>query len=288
MLNQIELFTQNTKLFDHAGKGNKVIQAAPAWAKTFSKKDHSYCGMERQMSALNNHYAEHIERYCIEYVNEWEIVVTTRVEAAVTKAEELKKTWIHYDKKFQQLTDNETKMSDRGKELRQADKDKLKRNEEKLDVAKQEYDKAATTACHLIDSAVDCAWMDMTPIVYRLANMEMDRLGGDDSAALTQSLTDLVTKLHEFSEEHKINLMAPDIKAKKAPTKALQDPPKKVPSRTKTPPKKLTTPPSKSPTPAKKTTPPPKKTTPPAKKTTAPPKKTTPPATKTTAPATKK
>lgn len=255
MLQQIEVFTKSTKLYDHAGKGNQVIIAAPTWAKTYSKKDHSYCSIERQMSALNNKYATNIEQYCVDYVNEWEIVVTTRVEAAVSKAEELKKTWQHYDKKYQGLSENEAKVTDRGKELRQSDKDKLKRNEEKLDVAKQEFDKAATTACHLIDSAVDCAWMDMTPIVFRLTNMELDRLGGKDSAALTKSLTDLVTKLKEFAQEHKLNLTAPDVKAKKAPTKALIDPPKA--KRTK----------SKSPTPTKK------KPTAPAKKTTTTPAK---------------
>jgi hypothetical protein len=234
MLQQIELFTKGTNLYDHAGKGNEVVKAQPTWAKSYSKKTHSYCSMERQLSALNNQYADHVEQYCIDYINEWEIVVNTRVEAAVNKAEELKKTWQHYVKKYEQLTDNEAKMSNRGKELRQSEKDKLKRNEEKLDVAKQEFDKAATTACHLIDSAVDCAWMDMTPIVFRLANMEVDRLGGQDSAALTKSLTDLVSKLKEFSMEHKINLDAPDTKAKKAPAKALQDPPK-VRSKSKSP-----------------------------------------------------
>lgn len=237
MLEQIELLTKNTKLFDHAGKSNKVVKAVPAWAKTYSKKEHSYCSMERQMSALNNRYAEHVEQYCIDYVNEWEIVVTTRVEAAIAKAEELKKTWQHYEKKFQQLADNETKMTDKGKELAQSQKDKLKRNEEKLDVAKIDFDKAATTACHLIDSAVDSAWMEMTPIVYRLANMEMDRLGGNDSTALTESLASLVEKLKDFSKQHKINLTPPETKAKKTPPEdiVLKDPPKSSRSRSKSP-----------------------------------------------------
>ncbi|CAB9518636.1 expressed unknown protein [Seminavis robusta] len=240
MLQQIEIFTKGTPLFAHAGKGNKVLVAAPTWAKTFqNKKEHSYCSMSRQMSALNTQYADYIDEYCIEYINEWEIVVNTRIQAGISKSEELKKDWLHYDKKVQQLLDSEAKINDRGKELDDKAKDKLKRNQEKLDIAKTEYDKYATGVCNLIDSALDCAWMDMTPIVYRLANMELDRMGGEkDCQVFAQSLIDLVDKLKKFALEKAIDLTEPDATAKKAPasaskpTKKLQElpsPPKPKP-----------------------------------------------------------
>lgn len=238
MLEQIEVFTKNTKLFNHAGKGNKVVKAAPAWAKTYSKKEHSYCSSQRQLAALNNQYAHHVDEYLINYVNEWEIIVTTRVEQNTQKAEELKKSWLHYDKKFKALSGNEAKLTDKGKQLDPKAKDKLVRNEEKLDMARQEFEKQATTTCHIIDAAVDAAWMDVTPIVYRLANMEIDRMGGKDSAALTKSLQDLVARLKDFSKEHKINLTAPGVKAKKAPKSSLTDPPKRTKSKSPTPTKK--------------------------------------------------
>jgi len=147
----------------------------------------------------------------------------------------------------------------------------------------------ATTTAHLIDEAVDCAWHDMTPLVFRLANMEYDRLGGADSEALTESLVGLIEKLKAFAIAQKVDMELPDIKAKKAPSSAIKNkgtgtrtPPKKTTSSTtpvKKPPTDLKDPPKKTPSkaaPAKKAATPAaaaKKTTPAAKSTTKAPAK---------------
>lgn len=214
VLQQIELFTKGTPLFDTTGKGDKVVVAAPSWAKAYNKQPVTYCSMQRQMSSLNSEYALQVEEYCIEYVNEWEIVVSTRIKSGLTKAEELKKDWQHYERKVTQLNEAEAKLSDRGKSPDEKQKDKLTRNESKLDVAKQEYDKFATSLCHTIDSALDCVWQDMTPLMYRLVNMEFDRFGGKDSQTLTESLQELIGKLKTFAKENKIDLSAPAQAAK--------------------------------------------------------------------------
>ena len=221
VLQQIETWSKDTPLYEAAGSGNTVVSATPAWAKTFSQQDQSYCSMERQMSALNNNYANQLMEYCVEYVQEWEIIVTTRIKSNLKQAEDLRKDLLHYEKKVKGLLDNEAKMAERNKELNDKEKEKLKRNQEKLDQARQDFDKYATMVCHIIDSALQLAWMDVTPLVYRLANMELDRLGGKEGAeAFTNSLHDLVEKLKAVANKFEIDMTLPDQTAKPAPASA--------------------------------------------------------------------
>lgn len=220
MLNQLELWTKNTPLFETAASGNRVVSATPAWAKDFTKRDHSFATMERQMSALNNNYACQLTEYCIEYVEEWEIVVTTRIKSNIKQAEDLRKDLNHYDKKVKGLRDVETKTTEKGKSPDAKAKEKLKRNQEKLDMARQEFDKYATSVCHIIDSALRLAWMDMMPLVYRLTNMEYDRRGGKDAEAFTKKLSQLVDKLRALAKEFEIDTSMPAQTAKPAPTSA--------------------------------------------------------------------
>jgi exonuclease VII small subunit len=140
-----------------------------------------------------------------------EIVVTTRIRSSIKHAEELRKHLQHYEKKVRGLDGDEERTAEGGKELSSSAKDKLKRNHEKLEVAHEEYDKYATSVCNLIDSALDFAWTDMTPVVYRLACMELDRLGGE---TIRDALVELVTKLQKLSAQHNIDTSMPDPAAK--------------------------------------------------------------------------
>jgi len=163
LLEQIEALSQGTPLFDTAARGNQVIVAAPTWAKTYaSKKDLSYCGMERQMSALNQQYITQFEEYCLEYLNEWEIVVSTRIKTSIDKSMELRKTYDHYKDKVEKLEDIETKTTDKGKQLNQKAKDKLTRNQTKLTTAKEEYDKVITCRVECL-----CVWLCFWFSVFR-------------------------------------------------------------------------------------------------------------------------
>jgi hypothetical protein len=177
--------------------------------------------MERQLSALNTKYADQLMEYCIQYIQEWEIVVTTRIRSNIKQAEELRKDLNHYEKKVKGLLDGEAKLAEKQKDMTDSQKDKLKRNQEKLDQARLEFDKYATSVCHIIDSALDLAWKDMTPLVYRLANMELDRIGGKEgSEAFANSLSNLVETLKAVADEFNIDTSLPERTAKPAPASA--------------------------------------------------------------------
>jgi len=205
VLNRIEVLTADTPLQDTAGKVSPIVAAAPqSWAKTVAKREKTYCALGQQMNALNVKYAQNIEEHCIEYVQEWEMIVTTRIMSSLSKADGLKKTVKHYEEKVVQLQIQ--KQANKGKPLDKKTKEKLVRNQEKLAVAKEEYENCATTVCHMIDSALDYAWRDMTPMIYQLFNMEHDRVGGKDSQEIVKSLSTLVSSLKSFAKEHKIAL----------------------------------------------------------------------------------
>jgi len=221
MLGYIESWTKGTPIFDITGKGNLPVEQHPLWAKNYQEKDTTFCMMQRQMSALNTEYAKQMEQYCVAYINDWEIVVTTRIRTSIKQAEDLKKDYTHYDKKVLSLVAAETKLLEKGKTNSASAIEKLKRNKEKLDTAKQTYDKYATSLCNLIDAALNLAWIEMVPLVYRLTNMELDRMGGPtDAQTMVDSLVDLVYKLDAMATEHNIETDMPDAEVRPLPPQA--------------------------------------------------------------------
>ena len=142
----------------------------------------------------------------IEYVHEWELVVKTRVDASQKQIKELKKELDHYEKKVESLTRNHEAVIEKGKEARPKDVDQIKRNEEKLALARDTYESKATDLCNMLEEIVDCAWKDLLPLLLRMMKMESGVL--EDMKSIVDS-SNVIQNLKNLAEEYKIDVTTP-------------------------------------------------------------------------------
>lgn len=115
------------------------------------------------------------ESEILNYVAEWEDVVTSRVEKDSSEVEKLRKSYVHYQNKVDSLRKKVNTNESNGKETNEATAEKLKRNEDKLDDASKEFEDAARPLCILIEAVVREGWKDVFPLITNLMKWESDR-----------------------------------------------------------------------------------------------------------------
>ena len=167
--------------------------------------------MQKNLLKKDKAATEKFAKDVIEYVHEWQLVVETRVEASQKQIKELKQNLDHYEKKMGSLAKSRETAVDKGKSPESKDEDRLKRNEEKLALAKDSYESHATDLCNLLEAIVDGAWKDLLPLLVRMMKLESTNL--DEKKAIVDS-SNVVENLKHLAEEYKIDLTTP------APVKA--------------------------------------------------------------------
>lgn len=187
---------------------SEMMHQIKKWAKDTPLQGGPDNGVAVQFHLLkvDKTYTENFMKDIMDYVHEWEIVVTTRIDAAIKEANELRKTYTHYKIKIQGLKQQEASVKSKGKNLDGKTADKLIRNEEKYNLARNEYIKYTTSVCNLIEAAVECSWKDLLPLLYKLANLSNDRV--KDGVELIDS-SEVIERLKTMAEEHNIDLTPP-------------------------------------------------------------------------------
>lgn len=130
--------------------------------------------MMDEMDPKTRKYADDFHKCAIDYVVEWEKVVTTRINTDLKATEQLRRDADHYKSKVEALQGNVKKFKDHGKEVPQATGDKLDRNEKKLAEADRLYNDAAHDLYLLMDEVVDRSWRDLHPLLLKTLQMEVD------------------------------------------------------------------------------------------------------------------
>lgn len=151
----------------------------------------------------------HSEKYLrdvVDYVHEWELVVRTRVEAAQKQVKESKQSLDHYGKKLDSLAKHHEATVSRGKTPDPKDVEKLKRNEEKLALAKDSHAAQANRLCDLIETIVDLAWKDLIPVLLHMMKIDSDNL---ERKHTMMASSNIVQNLRDLAEEYKIDLTTP-------------------------------------------------------------------------------
>ena len=118
--------------------------------------------------------ADDFHKFAIDYVAEWETTVTTRVNADMKATDQLRRDADHYKSKVESLQGNVKKYGDHGKAVPEATRDKLDRNEKKLQEATRLYNDAAEDLYLLMDEVVDRSWRDLHPLLLKTLQMEVD------------------------------------------------------------------------------------------------------------------
>jgi hypothetical protein len=108
------------------------------------------------------------------YLEEFESIVSVRVQARHTEYVKHRKSLQHYIKKMEQLHNEEKKMQERNKPLKPKQIEKIDRNAVKLTGARETHDSAGETLYLLLDEFVNRSWRDIFPLLQRSITFEKD------------------------------------------------------------------------------------------------------------------
>ncbi len=145
-------------------------------------------------------YGDKFQQFVVDYVVEWEKVVTGRVDKALKTAEALRRDLDHYQKKVETLRLNANSTMSKGKQVDPKSSEKLSRNEEKFVKSKQEYNKFVIDLCILMEEITERSWRDLHPMLIKLAQFDMTL--ADDEAKVLGSLNQVVNELKRLAGEH--------------------------------------------------------------------------------------
>lgn len=151
----------------------------------------------------NQEYSDAYMSEIVSYVHEWEVVVNTRVDTGLGQVRELRQNHDHYSKKVKSLQKRHDSALTKKIVGNAKATDKLQRNEEKLAIAKNEYNAHVANLCNLIEEAVQCAWKDLHPLLLRIANLEKDRLD-NETAIFTAS--GVIERLQAIADAYEIDI----------------------------------------------------------------------------------
>jgi hypothetical protein len=138
----------------------------------------------------------------IDYIAEWERIVTTRVDAELKEAKKLRETFNHYQTKVDGLRKKVNDLEAKEKKPSPAQTEKLERNEKKLDDASKEYEAYAGRLCILLEEVTACAWKDLIPLLQALMKWEAGR-AAHEAEVFAELKKETAVRLSEAAEKHK-------------------------------------------------------------------------------------
>jgi hypothetical protein len=154
---------------------SKLAEGSPLHQQVRSLDNESFYAVYMDVSEQVNIYATNFESQALEYLIEWEHVATTRVDRGKAEVEQLRKTFLHYTQKVDKLRNQINKEEAKGKVIKDDKLEKLKRNEDKLEEASEEFEAAAAPLCYLIEEIVVHAYKDLYPLLRLLMKWDTDR-----------------------------------------------------------------------------------------------------------------
>ena len=118
--------------------------------------------------------------HVLDYVTEWEEVVSKMIKQELLMVKKLQKDRTHYERKVESLRKGILKKETSGKEIKDAEHEKLSRNEKKLKDAWQIHEQKAGEVCFLIEQITIHGWKDFYPLVKNTMKWEVNRLGREN------------------------------------------------------------------------------------------------------------
>lgn len=194
------------KKFDQSQE--EVLEGLSVWVKNthIMSEDNNAVKVQQEMLKKDKLFSKKYEEEIIDYVHEWQLVTSTRVEACQKHVKELQSDLSHYDKKVESLTKSHDATLAKEDTPKDKDVEKLKRNEQKLAIAKDQYESQASHLCNLLDEVVICAWKDVLPLLIRMMKLESAKL--DEQRTAVES-TQVLENMKKLAVEHEIDITNP-------------------------------------------------------------------------------
>eukprot|EP00581_Thalassiosira_minuscula_P008955 CAMPEP_0183707788 /NCGR_PEP_ID=MMETSP0737-20130205/4254_1 /TAXON_ID=385413 /ORGANISM="Thalassiosira miniscula, Strain CCMP1093" /LENGTH=605 /DNA_ID=CAMNT_0025935517 /DNA_START=149 /DNA_END=1966 /DNA_ORIENTATION=- len=152
----------------------------------------SYAAIHLQLHKKNKLYADKYTEHVITYAKDWANILDTRVAKHVKQADKLRVDLDHYGKKVDDLNRGMNKTMSKGKSAKDSSVDKVKRNEQKLIQARQEYDRFVNDLCGFMEEIMERGWKDLHPLLVKMAQFD-GTLAHEEASLLKGNMT-LVTE----------------------------------------------------------------------------------------------
>ena len=185
-----------------------MAQGTPIWdaAGQLPNEQHSdaksILSVHSQLANKSKNFTTKYKQFVIDYAIEWEKVVRTRVDNGIKNAEQQRRDLDHYSKKVEEIRNSLNRQMNKGKQVKSEQQEKLKRNEEKLVIAKDNYNRTANQLQILIEEVTDRSWRDLHPLLVKIAQFDMS-VSQDETKVLSE-LNIVVAKLRGIAEAQNI------------------------------------------------------------------------------------
>ena len=143
--------------------------------------------------------ADDFQKNGLDYMKQWQNVVTTRVNSEMKRTDQLRRDADHYKAKVEALEKQVSALREKGKEVPSSTAEKVQRNHEKLEEANKVYNFAATELYLLMDETVARAWRDLYPLFLKLLQLELE-IGDQDGKVIDGDLKPLEAALKKFGK----------------------------------------------------------------------------------------
>lgn len=191
----IGVLSVNSPLFDLAGQLSK--------AEDPNNFVCSYASVHTDMASQSKLFDDRYGKFVVEYICEWERVVTGRISAGLKKEQQLRVELDHYQKKVESLRTNANVTLAKGKMVDPKAAEKLSRNEEKFLASRRDYEKFKNSLCILIDEATLRSWKDLHPLVLKMAQFDLTVARAESN--MFAKLDQVIENLKTFAEQNNIS-----------------------------------------------------------------------------------
>ena len=142
-------------------------------------------------------YAEHI----VSYATEWERILTARIGRHLKEYDKLRVDLDHYGRKVEDINKTHNKTMSKGKSVQEKGVDKLRRNEQKLVQARQEYDRFVNDLCTFLEEVLERGWKDLLPLLVKMGQFDAT-LCGEEHSLLRGSMAGVTAQMTEVASRY--------------------------------------------------------------------------------------
>ena len=161
----------------------------------------SYAAIHLQLHKKNKLYAEKYTEHILTYATEWERILSTRITGHLKQSEKLRVDLDHYGGKVEELNKSMNKTMSKGKSISDSGVDKVKRNEQKLIQARQEYDRFVNDLCGFMEEVMDRGWKDLHPLLVKMAQFD-STLSNEESMLLKGSMAAVTEQMKGMGSKY--------------------------------------------------------------------------------------
>jgi len=167
----------------------------------------SYFDVHKQVYKETNSYLKKHAKL-VEYAEDWEKTVTTRVQSMHTEYQKLRKGLNHYIGKVDALESEKRKSEEKNREMAPKRLEKLERNRTKLMGTRKSHDVAGIDLIILIDEIVNRSWRDAFPLLQKSVTFETNLSSMQaklyDGMSATATMLDRVSRKESIPSSHRL------------------------------------------------------------------------------------